>query len=259
MGLLEGRKGLIFGIANDRSIAFHIAATFLKEGAICGYPYLPGEKNERRVRKALESAGIGNPWLIECDASKDEDLDAVFAASKNQFGKIDFIVHSIAYADRTYLKPGKFVETPREVFAEALDISAYTLVAMARRAQPLMSEGGSIICMSYYGSEKAVPGYNVMGVAKAALEATTRYLASELGEFGIRVNAISAGPIRTLSAMAVGGIDEIFDWVSRKAPLRRNIEAGEVGKTATYLVSDLSTGVTGETLYVDGGYSIIGL
>ena len=259
MNLLEGRKGLVFGIANDRSIAYHISKCLTDAGARCGFPYLPGEKNERRVAKALEEGGFSDPWLIPCDVSNESDLDNVFAATRERFDAIDFIVHSLAYADRTYLKPGKFVETPREVFAQALDISAYSLVAMARRAKPMMPKGGSILAMTYLGGEKAVPGYNVMGVAKAALEACTRYLAAELGEVGIRVNTISAGPLRTLSSMAVGGIDEIFDWVPRKAPLRRNIDAAEVGKTAVYLVSDLSSGVTGENIYVDAGYNIVGL
>lgn len=259
MGLLQGRKGLVFGIANDRSIACHIAKAAMDEGAICAFPYLPGEKNERRVQKALEGVGVADAWLLPCDAAKDADLDAVMNATKERFDTIDFVVHSIAFADRTYLKPGKFAETPRDVFAQALDISAYSLVAMAQRAKALMPKGGSIIAMTYYGSEKAVPGYNVMGVAKAALEACSRYLAAELGETGIRVNTISAGPLRTLSSMAVGGIDEIFDWVSKKAPLRRNIDASEVGKTAVYLLSDLSSGVTGENIFVDAGYSIVGL
>jgi enoyl-[acyl-carrier protein] reductase I len=259
MGLLDGRKGLIFGIANDRSIACHIAKSFLGEGAACAFPYLPGEKNEKRASKALDELGVTNGWLLPCDASKDADLDATFEAVRGRFDTIEFVVHSIAFADRTYLKPGKFAETPREVFAQALDISAYSLVAMARRAKALMPRGGSIMTMTYYGSDKAVPGYNVMGVAKAALEACTRYLALELGEAGIRVNAISAGPIKTLSSMAVGGIDEIFDWVSKKAPLHRNIDADEVGKTAVYLASDLSSGVTGETIFVDAGYNIVGL
>jgi len=259
MGLLEGRRGLVFGVANDRSIACHIAQQFREAGAVCGYPFLPGEKNERRVQKALEAIGEREPWLIPCDVSKDEDLDATFAAVRERFDALDFVVHSLAFADRAYLKPGKFVETPREVFSQALDISAYSLAAIARRAKEMMPRGGSILAMTYYGSEKAVPGYNVMGVAKAALEATTRYLALELGELGIRVNTISAGPLRTLSSMAVGGIDEIFDWVSKKSPLRRNIEAGEVGKTAVFLVSDLSSGITGENIFVDAGYNIVGL
>lgn len=259
MGMLQGRKGLVFGIANDRSIACHIAKSFLAEGAQCGFPYLPGEKNERRVQKALEEAGIPDAWLLPCDVSNDADLDATFAAARQRFDSIDFVVHSLAFADRAYLKHGAFASTPREVFAQALDISAYSLVAMARRARELMPRGGSILAMTYYGSDKAVPGYNVMGVAKAALEACTRYLALELGEAGIRVNAISAGPIKTLSSMAVGGIDEIFSWVEKKAPLHRNVTAAEVGKTAVYLASDLSTAVTGETIFVDCGYNIVGL
>lgn len=259
MGLMEGLKGLVFGIANDRSIACHIAKQFNDEGAISGYPHLPGEKNERRVKKALNAIGESNPWLMPCDVSKDEDIDAVFEQTKEKFGAIDFVVHSMAFADRTYLKPGKFSETPRDVFAQALDISAYSLVSIAHRARQIMPNGGSILAMTYYGSQKAIPGYNVMGVAKAALEASTRYLASEMGEHGIRVNTISAGPIKTLSSMAVGGIDEIFEWVSKKAPLRRNVEGDEVGKAAVYLASDLSTGVTGENLFVDAGYCTVGL
>ncbi len=259
MGLLEGRKGLVFGIANDRSIACHIAKAALGEGAQCGFPYLPGEKNERRVSKALEENGVRDGWLLPCDVSKDADLDATFAAVRERFDTIDFVVHSLAFADRAWLKHGIFHQTPREAFAQALDISAFSLVAMAKRAKELMPRGGSIVAMTYYGSEKAVPGYNVMGVAKAALEASMRYLSLELGESGIRVNTISAGPIKTLSSMAVGGIDEIFGWVEKKAPLHRNVTAEEVGKTAVYLLSDLSGGVTGENIFVDCGYNIVGL
>lgn len=259
MGLLDGQKGLVFGIANDRSIACHIAQQFITQGATCGYPHLPGEKNERRVSKALNNIGESDPWMIPCDVSQDDDIAAVFHQTKERFDAIDFVVHSMAFADRAYLKHGKFVETPREVFSQALDISAYSLVNIANHARQIMPKGGSILAMTYYGSQKAVPGYNVMGVAKAALEACTRYLALELGEFGIRVNTISAGPIKTLSSMAVGGIDEIFSWVSQKAPLRRNITAEEVGKTAVYLASDLASGVTGENLFVDAGYCTVGL
>lgn len=259
MGLLDGKKGLVFGIANDRSIACHIAASAKEQGATLAFPYLPGEKNERRVCKALNGIGITDPMLLPCDASSDEELDKTFAAAKENFDAIDFVVHSIAFADRTWLKPGMFTETPKDAFMQALDISAYSLVSIARRAKAIMPQGGSIIAMTYYGSQKAVPGYNVMGVAKAALEACTRYLALELGEHGIRVNSVSAGPIKTLSSMAVGGIDEIFEWVEKKAPLRRNVTAGEVGKTAAYLLSDLSSGVTGENLFVDAGYNTVGL
>ncbi|MHC4090431.1 MAG: enoyl-ACP reductase FabI [Planctomycetota bacterium] len=259
MGMLDGYKGLVFGVANDRSIAWHVARALLAEGAECGFAYLPGERNLHRVKKCLEAGGVTDAWLHPCDASKDGDLDATFAAAKERFDSIRFVIHSIAYADRAYLKPGKFVETPRDVFQEALDISAYTLIAMAERARQLMPHGGSIVAMTYYGSEKVVPGYNVMGVAKAALEANARYLAAELGQAGIRVNTISAGPIRTLSSMAVSGVDDIFEWVERKSPLQRNIDAGEVGRTALYLVSELASGVTGENIFVDSGYNTIGL
>lgn len=259
MGLLDGKKGLVLNIANDRSIAWHIAHQAKQHGATCGYGFLPLDKMERRVRKALGELGESDPWLHPCDVGKDQDIEAFFAAAREKFGTIDFLVHSLAFANRDYLAIGKFLATPREVFAQALDISAYSLIALARAAAPLMPEGGSIIGLTYLGSEKAVPGYNVMGVAKAALESSARYLALELGQQKIRVNTLSAGPVRTLSAMAVGGIDEMFDHTERKAPLKRNIDGDEVGKTAVYLLSDLSSGVTGENVYVDAGFNIVGL
>lgn len=259
MGLLDGKKGLILNIANDRSIAWHIANNAVKQGATCGFGFLPLEKMERRVRKAMEEGGFANAWLHPCDVGSDESIAAFFDAAGRQFGTIDFLVHSLAFANKDYLAIGKFLSTPREVFKQALDISAYSLIALARAAEPLMPNGGSIIGMTYLGSEKAVPGYNVMGVAKAALESSMRYLAFEMGQKKIRVNTISAGPVRTLSAMAVGGIDEMFDHVERKAPLRRNIDGDEVGRTAVYLLSDLSGGVTGENIFVDSGFNIVGL
>jgi enoyl-[acyl-carrier protein] reductase I len=259
MGILDGTKGLVFGVANDRSLAWMAASNLMSEGATCAFTYLPGEKMERRVRRTLETAGVADPVLVPCDASKDEDLDAAFDAVAARFDTIDFVIHSIAYADREYLQEGRFADTPRDVFAQAMDISAYTLLAMGRRARRLMPNGGSIIGMTYYGSEKVIPGYNVMGVAKAALECTAKYLAAELGPKNIRVNLISAGPCRTLSAMAVGGIDEMFEWTQRKAPLRRNIDPEEVGRTAVFLASRLSSGITGETIFVDAGYNIVGL
>ncbi len=259
MRLLEGRKGLVLGVANDHSLAWHIARHLIDHGAECGFSHLPGEKMERRVRKTLDAGGVRDPWLYPCDVGRDEDLDALFAAAGAHFGRLDFVVHSLAFADREYLQIGRFTETPRRVFTQALDISAFTLIAVAHRARVLMPEGGSIIALSYYGAEKVIPGYNVMGVAKAALECSARYLAAELGAQRIRVNTISAGPCRTLSAMAVGGIDDMFAWVEKKAPLRRNIETEEVGRTAVFLVSDLSSAVTGENLYVDAGYNIVGL
>ncbi|MCC7349533.1 MAG: enoyl-ACP reductase [Phycisphaerales bacterium] len=259
MGLLDGKKGLILNIANDRSIAWHIANNAVKQGATCGFGFLPLDKMERRVRKAMDEGGFPNAWLHPCDVGSDESIAAFFDAAKQQFGTIDFLVHSLAFANKDYLAIGKFLSTPRDVFKQALDISAYSLIALSRAAEPLMPNGGSIIAMTYLGSEKAVPGYNVMGVAKAALESSMRYLAFELGQKNIRVNTISAGPVRTLSAMAVGGIDEMFDHVERKAPLRRNIDGDEVGRTAVYLLSDLSAGVTGENIFVDSGFNIVGL
>lgn len=261
MGLMDGKRGIVFGIANDRSYAWYITKQLLAQGAECAYTFLPDPKGkmERRCRSAIEELGDTDPWLAPCNAANDEDLDAVFAKLTKDFGKIDFIVHSIAFADREYLKLGHFHKTSREAWNQAIDISAYTLLAMAQRAVPLMTEGGSIISMTYYGGEKVVPGYNLMGIAKAALEHTTRYLAHELGEHNIRVNTISGGPLRTLAASAVGGIAEMFEHQKRKAALRRNIEGEEVGNTAAYLLSDLSTGVTGETIHVDAGFSIVGI
>jgi len=264
MSLLDGKKGLILNIANDRSIAAHIANNAIKQGATCGFGFLPmdnAEKSQRRVRKAMEEGGFPDAWLSPCDVASDESIEKFFAGVKEQLGTIDFLVHSLAFADRNYLKldPGVFTSTPREAFRQALDISAYSLIALTRAAVPLMPAGGSVIAMTYLGSEKVVPGYNIMGVAKAALESTARYLAFDLGSKNIRVNTISAGPIATLSAKAVGGLDEMFAHVEQKAPLRRNITADEVGKTAVYLLSDLSSGVTGENIYVDAGFNTVGL
>lgn len=259
MSLLQGKTGLVLNIANDRSIAWHIANNCVKQGATVGCGYLPIEKMERRARKAMEEGGFGDAWLYPCDVGSDESIEAFFSAAKEKFGKIDFLVHCLAFANKDYLAIGKFLSTPREVFKQAHDISAYSLIALTRAAVPLMPEGGSVIALTYLGSEKAVPGYNVMGVAKASLESTSRYLAFELGPQKIRVNTISAGPVRTLSAMAVGGIDEMFAHQERKSPLKRNIDGDEVGKTAVYLLSDLSSGVTGENIYVDAGFNIVGL
>jgi enoyl-[acyl-carrier protein] reductase I len=264
MGLLDGKKGLILNIANDRSIATHIANNAIKQGATCGFGFLPmgdAAKSERRVRKAMEENGFADSWLHQCDVASDPSIESFFSAARDKFGTIDFLVHSLAFANRDYLKKehGVFTSTPREVFTQAVDISAYSLIALTRAALPLMPSGGSIIAMTYLGSDKVVPGYNVMGVAKAALESTARYLAFDLGCKNIRVNTISAGPVKTLSAMAVGGIDEMFAHVEKKACLRRNIDADEVGKTAVYLLSDLSSGVTGENIFVDSGFNTVGL
>ncbi|MCS7032767.1 MAG: enoyl-ACP reductase [Phycisphaerae bacterium] len=260
-GLLAGRKGIILGVANSNSIAWHIANQCVKHGATCGFGHLPGEKMQRRVSKALEEGGFGGSWMAPCNVADDASIESFFSAARDRFGTIDFLVHSLAFANHEYLKIvwGTFTSTPRDVYREAIDISAYSLIAVTRAALPLMPAGGSVLALSYYGAEKVIPGYNVMGVAKAALEATARYLAFDNGPKKIRVNCLSAGPIRTLSAMAVGGIDEMFAHVQRKAPLQRNVEADEVGKTAVYLLSDLSSGVTGETIYVDCGFNIVGL
>ncbi len=260
MGLLDGKIGLVVGVANERSYAWHIAKALTDNGARCAYTHLPGEKNERRTRRAVAAISDAEPWLRPLDASSDEDIDAVFGQYNESFDRMDFLVHSIAFADREWLAPGRFTDTPREAYLEAIDISAYTLAALARRArEPMGRTGGSIICMSYYGGEKVVPGYNVMGVAKAALECTARYLASELGEKNIRVNSISGGYLRTLASSAVGGTDTMTEHSVTRAPLRRATEGDDVGGAAVFLVSDLSKGITGETIFVDCGVNTIGV
>ncbi|HMN41941.1 MAG TPA: enoyl-ACP reductase [Phycisphaerales bacterium] len=260
--LLAGRVGLIVGIANERSYAFHIAKSIIEAGGRCAFTHLPGEKNERRTRRAVEELQVKDPWLMPMEAGSDADLDTVFARYAESFDRMDFLVHSIAFAERDYLAVGKFAQTPRQAFMQAIDISAFTLVGMANRARPLMArsgKGGSIMAMSYYGADKVVPGYNVMGVAKAALECSARYLAWELGADNIRVNVISGGYLRTLASSAVGGTDKMGEEVVKRAPLRRNVEGEDVGRTAVYLASDLASGVSGETIYVDCGVNIVGL
>jgi enoyl-[acyl-carrier protein] reductase I len=261
MALLDGKTALVVGIANERSYAWHIAKALIEHGCRCAFTHLPGEKNERRTRRAVEALGVSDAWLTPLDAGKDAEIDAAFARYGERFDALHVLVHSIAFADREWLAKGKFVETPREAYLGAIDISAYTLLGIARRAAPLMerSGGGSIMAMSYYGAEKVVPGYNVMGVAKAALECTARYLAAELGAKGIRVNTISGGYLRTLASSAVGGVDDIETHNLERAPLKRNVEGADVGKTAVYLASDLASGVTGENIYVDCGVNTIGV
>lgn len=255
MKLLEGKKALIFGIANKNSIAWGIAQTFHEHGAEIGFSYgIP--QLERRVRPL--AAQIGVEFIEMCDVASDEEIANVFQKAAEHFGEIDILVHSIGYAERADLV-GRFVDTSREGFKIALDISAYSLVALAKAAQPLMSNGGSIVTMTYYGSEKVVPHYNVMGVAKAALEASVRYLAADLGPQNIRVNAISAGPIKTLAAAGIAGFRKILGYTEERAPLRRNVDQEEVGRTALWLCSDLGSGVTGEVVYVDAGYHILGM
>ncbi|HEX6385350.1 MAG TPA: enoyl-ACP reductase [Anaerolineae bacterium] len=255
MKLLDGKKALIFGVANQRSIAWGIAQAFHEHGAEIGFSYgLP--QLERRVRPLAEEIGVD--FVELCDVTVDADIDAVFEKAADRFGRIDVLVHCIAFAPREALE-GEFVNTSRQAFQVAMDISAYSLVALARSARPLMASGGSIICMTYYGAEKVFPHYNVMGVAKAALEACTRYLAADLGPENIRVNAISAGPIKTLSAAGVAGFRKMLSYTEERTPLRRNVDQSEVGNTALWLASNLSSGVTGEVVYVDAGYHILGM
>lgn len=255
MELLHGKKALVFGIANHRSIAWGIARTLHQHGADLGFSYgLP--QLEKRVRPLAEELGVD--FVEKCDVTADAEIEAVFNKAADYFGQIDILIHSIAFAPREALE-GRFVRTSRDGFATAMDISAYSLVALARAAVPLMPNGGSIVAMTYYGAEKVVPHYNVMGVAKAALEASARYLAADLGPQNIRVNAISAGPIKTLSAAGVAGFRKMLHYVEERAPLRRNIDQEEVGRTALWLCSDLSSGVTGEVVYVDAGYNILGV
>ena len=253
MGLMDGKRGIIFGVANDMSIAWGIAQQLHAAGASLAFTYL-NEALEKRVRPLAES--LDSKLILPCDVASDEQIAQTFAAVQKEWGTIDFVVHSVAFANREDLKQ-PFTQTSRDGFMLAMDISAYSLVAMARYAVPLMSAGGSIVTMSYLGAERAVPGYNVMGVAKAALEASVRYLAAELGEKKIRVNAISAGPIRTLAASAVGDFKSKIKLMDDFAPLRRTVTQEEVGKSALYFLSDLASGVTGEIHYVDGGFNIV--
>jgi len=255
-GLLEGKTGVILGVANARSIAWACAKAFQEHGATLIFNYLP-EPLEKRVRKLLAS-DMPDALAYQCDVSKDEEITSFFENVRKHTDKIDFVIHSLAYAERDDLN-NPFIQTPRKNFALALDISAYSLVAIAREAEPMMSEGGSIVTMTYLGAERVVPNYNVMGVAKAALESSARYLAHELGPKGVRVNCISAGPLKTLAASAISGMRSINKLIEEGAPLRRNIDTSDVGKTALYLVSDLASGVTGQTIYVDAGYSAMGV
>jgi enoyl-[acyl-carrier protein] reductase I len=254
-GLLEGKKALIFGLANNRSIAWGIAQAFHSQGAQLGFSYgIP--QLEKRVMPLAEELGV--TFVEMCNVAHDEEIDLVFNKAADAFGSIDILVHSIAFARKEELS-GRFIDTSRAGFAEALDISVYSLIALTRAARPLMSAGGCVLTLTFYGSEKAVPHYNVMGTAKAALEASVRYLATELGPAGIRVNAISAGPIKTLAAAGVGDFRKILAYVEARAPLRRNVDQNEVGRTALWLCSDLASGVTGEVVFVDAGYHILGV
>lgn len=254
--LLKGKKGIIFGVANERSIAWAIAQALHKEGAELAFTYA-GKAIEERARPLAE--GIGSKLIMQCDVTKDEEIDLVFNRLKEEWGRLHILVHSMAFANKEELK-GTFRDTSREGFKLALDVSAYSLVTFAKKSYPLMeNQDGSIITLTYYGSEKVIPNYNVMGVAKAALEASVRYLAADLGPKRIRVNAISAGPIKTLAAKGISGFGDILRYVENRSPLKRNITAEDVAGTALYLASDLSSGVTGEVIHVDGGYNIMGM
>lgn len=255
MKLLEGKNALIFGIANKNSIAWGIAQALAEHGANLGFSY-GLEQLERRVRPLAESLNVS--FVEKCDVGQDEEIETLFARAGEDFGRLDILIHAVAYAPQQALT-GRYVATARDDFRVALDISAYSLVSLARAALPLMSEGGSIVTMTYYGAEKAVPHYNVMGVAKAALEASVRYLAADLGPENVRVNAISAGPIKTLSAAGIAGFRKMLRYTEERAPLRRNVDQAEVANTALWLCSDLSSGVTGEVVYVDAGYNILGM
>ena len=255
MGLLDGRKALIFGVANDHSIAWGIAKALHDEGAILGFSSVES-LIEKRVRPLATS--IGSTFVEPCDVQSDEQIQAVMAKWKGAHGEIDVLVHALAFAKREDLD-GEFAATSRDGFALAMDVSAYSLVALVREARPLLQPGSSVLTLTYYGAEKVVSHYNVMGVAKAALEASVRYLAADLGPEGVRVNAISAGPIRTLAATGIAGFKKLYGSFAEVAPLRSNISIEDVGKTAVWLASDLSSAVTGEVVYVDGGFNILGV
>jgi enoyl-[acyl-carrier protein] reductase I len=253
--LLENKIGLVIGVANQRSIAWACAEACLKQGATISFTY----QNERLKEKVEKlTANLQNTLLMPCDVTNQDQIEEVFKEIENRYGRLDFLIHSIAFAPREALD-GEFIETSREAFLKSMEISAYSLIELSRNARKLMKDGGSIITMTYYGSEKVVPNYNVMGVAKAALEASVRYLAFDLGKDNIRVNAISSGPIKTLAAMGVGDIGKMQSIVAEKSPLRRNVQASEVGNTAVFLLSDFSSAITGEVIYVDCGYNIMGV
>lgn len=254
--LLEGKLGIVFGVASNRSIAWAIAQAWYNAGARLAFTY-QGERIKENVEKLVASFGENTP-IYPCDVTRDEDIAAVFANVQRDFGKLHLVLHSLAFAPKEALE-NEFINTSREAFRIAHDVSAYSLVALTRAAVPLMTEGGSIMALSFYGSEKVVPHYNVMGVAKASLEASVRYLAFDLGRKNIRVNAISAGPVNTLAARGISGFTKMMRIYPEAAPLKRNIELRELGDTATFLASEMSSGITGEVMYVDAGYNIMAM
>jgi enoyl-[acyl-carrier protein] reductase I len=255
---MTGKVAVVFGLANKRSIAYAIAQKLAEAGATLAICY-QSERLQREAEALVTELGLeGKAKIYQCDVSKDEEIDAVFAQVKEHFGKVDTLVHAVAFAPADEIK-NDFLLTSREGFRIAHDVSVYSLIAVSRAAAPLMGEGSSIITLTYYGAEKVFPNYNVMGVAKAALEATVRYLAASLGPKGIRVNAISAGPIKTLAARGIGDFSKILDAVSQRAPLHRNVDQSEVGGTALFLASPLASAITGEILFVDCGFNVMGL
>ena len=253
--MLENKVGMIFGVANQRSIAWACASACAAQGAKLAFTY-QGERLKENVEKLTKD--MDGALVIPCDVTNQNEVEAAFATVEKEFGKLDFLIHSIAFAPKEALE-GEFLMTSREAFTTALEISAFSLPQLARAAAPIMKDGGSIVTMSYYGAEKVVQNYNVMGVAKAALESSVRYLAEDLGKQNIRVNAISAGPINTLSARGVKNMGAMLKHIAEKSPLRRNVEAREVGNTALFLVSEMASAITGETIYVDCGFNIIGI
>jgi enoyl-[acyl-carrier protein] reductase I len=255
MGVMTGRRGLVMGVANDRSLAWGIARKLAAEGATLAFSY-QGEALEKRVRPLAET--LGAPLLFDCDVASDSSIDALFAGLAAEWPSIDFLVHAIGFSDKNELR-GRYIDTSRANFRVSLDISAYSFTAVARRAAAMMGPGGSLLTLTYYGAEKVVPHYNVMGVAKAALEASVRYLAEDLGKDGIRVNALSAGPVKTLAASGIGDFRYILKWNELNSPLRRNITLDDVAGAALFLLSDLGSGVTGEVVHVDGGYHVVGM
>ncbi len=253
--LMAGKRGLIMGVANDRSIAWGIASAAAAQGAELAFTFL-GEPLERRVRPL--AASLGSDIVLPCDVQDEGSIDQAFAALGKHWDSLDFLVHAIAFADKDELK-GKYLQTSRKNFALALDISCYSLTAVAQRAVPMMTAGGSMLTLTYYGAERVMPHYNVMGVAKAALEASVRYLAADLGDQNIRVNALSAGPIKTLAASGIGDFRHILKWNELNTPLRKNVTLKDIGGAGLYLLSDLSGGVTGEVHHVDAGYHVVGM
>ncbi len=254
-GLMAGKKGLIMGVANDRSLAWGIAQAAHDQGAELAFTY-QGEALEKRVRPLAE--GIGSDLVLPCDVTDDASMDGVFATLEKKWGRLDFLVHAIAFSDKEELK-GKYVDTSFDNFQRTMAISCFSFTALAKRAAPLMTDGGSLLTLTYYGAEKVMPHYNVMGVAKAALEASVRYLAMDLGDQNIRVNALSAGPVKTLAASGIGDFRYILKWNQYNSPMRRNITLEDVGGAGLYLVSPLSSGVSGEVHHVDCGYHVVGM